>query len=479
MNQYTKSKTLNFYIALVDAAIVLLSHLLVNYIISFTPYAQAGWITAILHTAATIFLYHIYDFYAYVEDTKANNITSVMITSTILIIAKVFVCLFTGMKYFYPIYTIMMFVFASLFSIIWRVVVSAILNKNRRSVLIVDSIDVPSRLARKLKYSDDHNERTRYCLVDESNKREVNYLLENLIAKYDVIFISPHISPELTMDISYKAMFLKKRMQKEAITVNAAFYFGKLRNPTDTPIIELPLLGLNKRQRIVKRIFDLAVSLVLLLIISPIMLIIAVLIKLDSPGPVFYQQERYTINKKIFNIYKFRTMVVDAEKNGAQLQTKNDTRITRVGSILRKTHLDELPQLINVIKGDMSLVGPRPERPIFADEFCEKVVDYELRYLEKAGITGYSHVYGYYSTRASDRIIMDLIYMANYSFYFDIKLMLMTVRQVFVHDGAAGIDIEMEDNLNIQEKELERYKISFKEIEEAEDEKSISYHSVL
>ncbi|MDE5994156.1 MAG: sugar transferase [Oscillospiraceae bacterium] len=479
MNQYTKSHTLNFFIALVDAAIVLLSHLLVNHIISFTSYAQAGWITAFLHTAATIFLYHIYDFYAYVEDTKANNITSVMITSTILIVAKTFVCLFTGMKYFYPIYTIMMFVFASLLSIIWRVIVSAILNKNRRSVLIVDSVNVPSRLARKLKYSDNHNERTRYCLVDEKNPREVNYLLENLIPQYDVIFVSHHISPQLTKDISYKAMFLRKRMQKEAIAVNVAFYLGKLRNPTDTPIIELPLLGLNKRQRIVKRIFDLVVSLMLLVILSPIMLIIALLIKLDSPGPVFYQQERYTINKKIFNIYKFRTMVVDAEKNGAQYQTKNDPRITRVGNILRKTHLDEFPQLVNVIKGDMSFVGPRPERPIFADEYCEKVVDYELRYLEKAGITGYSHVYGYYSSRASDRIIMDLIYMANYSFYYDIKLMLMTVRQVFVHDGATGVDIELEESLNIPEKELERHRISFKELEEAEDETSISYYSVL
>lgn len=479
MNQHTKSNTLNFYIALVDAVIVLLSHLLANYIISFTTYAQAGWITAILHMTATIFLYHIYDFYAYVEDTKANNITSVIITSTILIIAKAFACLFAGMKYFYPIYTIMMFVFVSLFSIIWKVIVSAVLNKNRRSVLIVDSVDVPSRLARKLKYSDDRNERTRYCLVDESDEREINYLLDHLIAQYDVIFVSPHISPELTKNISYKAMFLRKRMQKEAIAVNIAFYLGKLRNPTDTPIIELPLLGLNKRQRIVKRIFDLVVSLVLLVIFSPIMLIIAILIKLDSPGPVFYQQERYTINKKIFNIYKFRTMVVDAEKNGAQLQTKNDTRITRVGSVLRKTHLDEFPQLINVIRGDMSFVGPRPERPIFADDFCREVVDYELRYLEKAGITGYSHVYGYYSTRASDRIIMDLIYMANYSFYFDIKLMLMTVRQVFVHDGAAGVDIEMEENLNVPEKESERHKISFKEIEKAEDEKGISYHSGL
>lgn len=479
MNQYTKGHTQNFFIALVDAATVLLSHLLVNHIISFTNYAQAGWITAILHTAATIFLYHIYDFYAYVEDTKANNITSVMITSTVLIVAKSFVCLFTGMKYFYPIYTIMMFVFASLLSIIWRVIVSAILNKNRRSVLIVDSVDVPSRLARKLKYSDDRNERTRYCLVDESNQREVNYLLENLIAQYDVIFVSHHISPELTKDISYKAMFLRKRMQREAIAMNVAFYLGKLRNPTDTPIIELPLLGLNKRQRIVKRIFDLAVSLILLVILSPIIWIIALLIKLDSPGPVFYHQERYTINKKIFNIHKFRTMVVDAEKNGAQYQTKNDTRITRVGSILRKTHLDELPQLINVIRGDMSFVGPRPERPIFADEYCKKVVDYELRYLEKAGITGYSHVYGYYSSRASDRIIMDLIYMSNYSFYFDIKLMLMTVRQIFVHDGATGVDVELEENLNIPEKELERHRISFKELEEAEDETSISYYSVL
>lgn len=479
MNQYTKGHTLNFFIALVDAATVLLSHLLVNYIISFTPYAQAGWITAFLHTAATIFLYHIYDFYAYVEDTKANNITSVMITSTILIIAKAFVCLFTGMKYFYPIYTIMMFVFASLLSIIWRVVVSAILNKNRRSVLIVDSVDVPSRLARKLKYSDDHNERTRYCLVDERNEREVNYLLENLIPQYDVIFVSHHISPELTKDISYKAMFLRKRMQKEAIAINVSFYLGKLRNPTDTPIIELPLLGLNKRQRIVKRIFDLVVSLMLLVMLSPVMLIIALLIKLDSPGPVFYHQDRYTINKKIFKIHKFRTMVVDAEKNGAQYQTKNDTRITRVGNILRKTHLDEFPQLVNVIKGDMSFVGPRPERPIFADEYCEKVVDYELRYLEKAGITGYSHVYGYYSSRASDRIIMDLIYMANYSFYYDIKLMLMTVRQVFVHDGAAGVDVELEESLNIPEKELERHRISFKELEEAEDEESISNYSLV
>lgn len=202
--------------------------------------------------------------------------------------------------------------------------------------------------------------------------------------------------------------------------------------------------GLRRRpvDQALKAAFDRTAALAGLILCAPLFLVIAAAIKLDSAGPVFYRQERYTIHKKRFDILKFRTMVLDAEKDGVQLATEGDVRVTRVGRVLRRFRLDELPQLVDILRGEMSFVGPRPERPFYADEFCRRVPNYDRRYLVKAGLTGIAQVYGSYSTQARDKAAFDCLYIRRFSLWLDFRLMLQTVMVVFIQEASAGVKEE-------------------------------------
>ena len=227
----------------------------------------------------------------------------------------------------------------------------------------------------------------------------------------------------------------------------------------DTAVIEKDGILISKLEKFIKRSGDLILSLFMLIMFSPFFLISAIAIKLDTPGPIIYQQERYTIGKKRFNIYKFRTMVADAEKDGAAFAGENDSRITRSGKILRSLRLDELPQLINILCGDMSIVGPRPERPVFADEFCKNIPEYDLRYLVKAGLTGYAQVYGKYNTRVEDKILMDIVYELNYSLLLDLKLIILNLKTMFSSEATEGVK-DNEDALSSEKHEEKRRQVS-------------------
>lgn len=208
----------------------------------------------------------------------------------------------------------------------------------------------------------------------------------------------------------------------------------------DTPLLLARNIGLNFEQRFLKRTMDILISLPLLILFSPIMILISIGIKLYDFGPVFYRQERLTIHGTPFSIYKFRSMIVDSEKNGARLASKYDKRITPFGHFLRNTHFDELPQLINVLRGDMSLVGPRPERMEIMKEYEKKIPEFSYRLKVKAGLTGYAQVYGQYSTTAFDKLKLDLYYIENYSVWLDLKLLLMTFKIMFQREKSEGIE---------------------------------------
>ena len=190
----------------------------------------------------------------------------------------------------------------------------------------------------------------------------------------------------------------------------------------------------------VKRAMDIVLSLIALVITSPIFLVTAIAIKSDG-GPAFYKQVRLTKDGKAFEIMKFRSMRVDAEKDGvARLSTGDkDDRITPVGHIIRKCRIDELPQLINILKGDLSICGPRPERPEIAAQYCEEMPEFALRLQAKAGLTGYAQVYGKYNTSPYDKLQMDLMYIAHPSIIEDFKIMLATVKILFVPESTEGI----------------------------------------
>lgn len=211
----------------------------------------------------------------------------------------------------------------------------------------------------------------------------------------------------------------------------------------DSPILKINKFGPSQIERIIKRLIDVVGSLILLVIASPIMLIVAIAIKLQDRGDVFYKQIRLTKDEKEFKIIKFRSMVMNAEKNtGVVLAKENDDRITPVGKFIRKTRLDELPQLINILNGDMSFVGPRPERPEIYDEICKEMPEFRYRLVVKAGLTGYAQVYGKYNTSLRDKLLLDLYYIENYSVIDDIKLILLTLKIIFNKEATEGIKDE-------------------------------------
>lgn len=216
----------------------------------------------------------------------------------------------------------------------------------------------------------------------------------------------------------------------------------------DTPILLTREYALRIEQRFIKRTIDLVCAILLVIITSPIMLISALIIKLSDGGPVFYKQVRCTLNNKEFHIIKFRSMRVDAEKDGvARLASKGDPRITPFGRFIRTVRIDELPQLFNIIKGDMSFIGPRPERPEIIKQYIEDMPEFAFRTKVKAGLAGYAQVYGKYNTTPYDKLKLDLTYIENYSVWLDIKLMLLTLKVLITPDSTEGVDKEQKTAL--------------------------------
>lgn len=219
----------------------------------------------------------------------------------------------------------------------------------------------------------------------------------------------------------------------------------------DTPLLLSRNIGLNIEQQIIKRLMDILVSSAGLIILSPVFLITALLIKHYDGGPVFFCQRRCTKNGKTFEIYKFRSMIVDAEKQGAVIPAVDgDPRITPIGRIIRKLRIDELPQLVNILKGDMSLVGPRPERIEHVKKYSEEIPEFYYRMKVKGGLTGYAQVYGKYNTTAYDKLKLDLMYIENYSLLLDIEILFKTVKILFMEESTEGFSEESSNKIGSQ-----------------------------
>lgn len=186
----------------------------------------------------------------------------------------------------------------------------------------------------------------------------------------------------------------------------------------------------------IKRLFDVTVAFVTGIILLVPMIVIALLVKIDSKGPAFFRQERLGLNGKPFTIYKFRSMRMDAEVNGPQWADKDDQRCTKLGKLLRKTRLDELPQVLNILRGDMSLVGPRPERAYFYDKFEECIPGFRQRLQVLPGLTGYAQVNGGYDLSPEEKLAYDMEYIEKRCVRMDIACMVKTVRLIFTHEGA-------------------------------------------
>lgn len=209
----------------------------------------------------------------------------------------------------------------------------------------------------------------------------------------------------------------------------------------DTPLLFSHNNTLTFTERGIKRLFDIFFSALGLIVLSPIMILVSLAIFIYDRGPVFYRQTRYTKGGKTFKILKFRSMIPNAEKDGvARLASEHDDRITPVGKFIRACRLDELPQFFNIFVGDMSFVGPRPERPEIADEYTKEVPEFAFRLKVKAGLTGYAQIYGKYNTTSYDKLKLDMIYVENASLLMDLKLLLLTLKVLFIKESTEGLE---------------------------------------
>jgi exopolysaccharide biosynthesis polyprenyl glycosylphosphotransferase len=186
----------------------------------------------------------------------------------------------------------------------------------------------------------------------------------------------------------------------------------------------------------VRRMLDILFSLILLVVLSPVLFILMLLIKVESPGPIFYRQERVGLYGKTFIITKLRSMRVDAEKKGPQIAAKNDPRVTRVGWFMRRTRLDEWPQLLNVLRGEMHLVGPRPERPMFTQQYARKIMGFKNRLKVRPGLTGWAQINGGNDVTILEKYKLDMYYIYNRSLLLDLKILFITIWIVFSGSGA-------------------------------------------
>ena len=260
------------------------------------------------------------------------------------------------------------------------------------------------------------------------------------IDKYDAVLIND-VPSELKNKILKYCFDRQKRVYFTPKISDIIVRESDELNLFDSPLYLSRNVGFSLWQRAVKRTGDIILSLIGIILTSPIMLVVAILIHSYDKGPVFYKQERYTIHKKVFKVIKFRSMIVDAEKNtGARLASENDDRITPIGHFIRSTRIDEIPQFFNILKGDMSFVGPRPERPEIHEEYCEKVPEFDFRLSVKAGLTGYAQVFGKYNTTTYDKLKFDMIYVQKASILLDMQLILLTLRVVFQKESTEGVE---------------------------------------
>lgn len=334
---------------------------------------------------------------------------------------------------------------------VWRYVVLIIDRKKHgiKDSLVIGDLSAQD-LAKKIIIKQNYLYRIKYICTDESRN------IEEYINKVDVVFIASDVSYSIRSKIVSKCISHGKSVFLIPNSYELMLLKSKLHKADDTPLLNVSPLGFTVEQRVMKRLVDISVSTLGLLVTGPIMVIIAIIIKFNDGGNIFYAQERLTIGKRKFKVLKFRTMVMNAESlTGPVLAEQHDRRITKIGRILRATRMDELPQLVNILKGDMSVVGPRPERPSFVEEFERKIDDYKYRTIIKAGLTGFAQIYGKYNTTPEDKAKYDLMYIKNYSILLDLKLILLTVKIIFMKNSTEGIKDNIEISDFIKEKGLE------------------------
>ena len=370
--------------------------------------------------------------------TVPDLIFSQIISIAFLLVLSYFVFTLLSYRLISVVPFVIMFFAFSAFAAVWVICIDAIyfkLHAPKKTIVVFNNVDAYL----SLKGIRSMDKRFRVVRTVNSEKTSLEELFSYL-KKLDAVFLCGVPSEYRNEVVKYciansKVAYIKPKISDTIIRG------GRTIQLMDVPVYRCKRSNTSLVYQVMKRGFDVILSLIGLIIISPVMLITAIAIKIDDGGPVFYKQTRLTLNGKNFEIIKFRSMRCDAEKDGvARLAGENDDRITRVGKFIRKCRIDEIPQILNILSGSMSIVGPRPERPEIAKEYEETMPEFALRLQVKAGLTGYAQVYGKYNTTPYDKVQMDLIYVANQSFVEDLRLMLMTLKIIFIPSSTEGVN---------------------------------------
>lgn len=398
---------------------------------------RGNWLIIALYGLMQLFFAKIYGGFK-VGYYKMSNIIYSQILANILVNALVYVeiCLIgKALVNIAPILKLTAIDVALI--IMWTYVVTKIYEHlfPPRKLLIIYSNHNATNLIRKMCQRSD-----KYQICEAINIEEGFEQIKSRIDKYDGAIICDAPS-KVRNDILKYCFETSKRTYITPKISDIIIRGADELSLFDTPILLCRNRGLSIEQRFLKRFMDLLLSFIALVVLSPFLIIIAIVIKLYDRGPVFFTQERITLDGKKFNIYKFRSMIVNAEADGHSIPaTENDPRITPIGKVIRKTRFDEFPQLINIIKGEMSIVGPRPERTEHVEEYIKQMPEFKYRTKVKAGLTGYAQVYGKYNTTAYDKLKLDMMYIENYSLRLDIQLIIMTVKVLFMKDSTEGFE---------------------------------------
>ncbi len=379
---------------------------------------------------------------------KANLLASQVMTIFVVDVIELFIsCAITGQFRFFP-------------QFLWRYLLLGIVQSVVIIFLTIFLVDLYRKLFKPQQilevYGGDSCENTefmntrpdKYHIVDSISVDVGLDEIVSMLNKYEAILLND-IPSEDKNDILKECFRIGKRVY---FTPKISDIIGK--NSEDINLFDTPLFlcrnsGISGGQRILKRVFDLFFSILALIVLSPIFVIVAVAIKLEDRGPVFYKQDRVTIGGKVFGIVKFRSMIEDAEKDGKPIPAgEDDDRITKVGRFIRATRIDELPQLINIIVGDMSIVGPRPERVEHVEKYTQDIPEFAFRLKVKGGLTGVAQVFGKYNTSPLNKLKMDLYYITNYSLLLDLQIIFETIKILVQKESTEGFSKEKQEEMH-------------------------------
>lgn len=401
------------------------------------PFFRRGnWMMIFLYGVLLVFFMQMYGGYKVGYLKKGNLIYSQILSVVFLNTFTYFQIAVLDKRFFAPTVLILMTFADAAAIVIWTMIFERIymwMYPPRRMLMV-------------------YGDRSDYHLMEKMNAREDKYEITDMMSYrqgfqafvekvkgFDGVIVGDMPSHDRNLILKY---CFEQEIRTYAVPKISDIL---LRSSDDLTLFDSPLLlsrnrGLTVEQEMIKRFMDVVLSLLAAVITLPFFAVIGAAIKLTDGGPVFYRQVRLTKGGKEFEIYKFRTMIQNAEaESGARLASEKDPRILPVGRFLRATRLDELPQIYNILKGDMSIVGPRPERPELAAEIEKEIPEFTYRLKVKAGLTGYAQVYGKYNTTSYDKLKLDLTYIRNYSILLDLKLIIMTPKIMLLKESTEGV----------------------------------------